>query len=300
MYVIIGATGNTGKEITHALLDNNKPVKVISRQLDHLKPFTERGAIATVGNLEDTNFLKETFAGATAVYALIPPRWDVTHWRNYQREIATSITQALKEAQVKHVVVLSSNGAQLKEGAGPVSGLHEFEEMLKQVEGLNMLSLRAGFFMQNFFGLMDMMKGMNAFGYSLNKDVKTPIVHTKDIAEVAVKHLLALDFEGFEKVFVAGNADLTMEEVATTLGKAIGKPALKYISFTPEEAKAGSLKAGIPATIAEGYNELFDALNKGTYLNDYQRTPENTTSTTLAWFAENEFAPAYQATMQNV
>jgi len=105
--------------------------------------------------------------------------------------------------------------------------------------------------------------------------------------------LLALDFSGFEKQFVPGAADLTMDEVATILGEAIGKPDLKYVTFPAADAKAGMMQAGLPETIADNYNELFDALNEGMYLNDYQRTPENTTPTTLEQFAKNEFAPAY-------
>jgi uncharacterized protein YbjT (DUF2867 family) len=227
------------------------------------------------------------------VYALIPPKWEVTDWRSYQDLVSKSFTKALRASGTKYVVVLSSNGAHLPEGAGPVTGLYYFEKDLQSIPGLNILSLRAGYFMQNLFANMGMIKGLGFFGSSLQNTVKTPIVHTDDIAEVAIKRLLALDFEGFETTFVSGAADLTMDEVATILGKAIGKPDLKYVTFSPEDGKNGMIQAGLPVTIAEGYTELFDSLNKGTYLNDYQRTIENTTPTTLEQFATNEFAPAF-------
>jgi uncharacterized protein YbjT (DUF2867 family) len=295
MYVITGATGNTGKEITEALLEAGKSVTVIGRNAERLKPFVAKGAIAAVGDLEDTAFLTKTFAGATAVYAVIPPKWDLTiNWADYQDSVGKSIHEAIKNSGVKNVVVLSSNGAQLPQGAGPVTGLHRFENLLKTNPDLNILSLRAGYFMQNLFGLMGMIKHLGFFGYSLQSHVKTPLVHTKDIAAVAVKHLLALDFKGFKSVFVSGAADLNMEEIAKILGEAIGKPDLKYVAFSYAEAKAGMLQNGIPETIADGYNELFKALNDGLYLNDYQRTPENTTPTSLEWFAKNEFVYAYQ------
>lgn len=294
MYIVTGATGNTGHEVAAALLKAGKPVTVIGRSAERLQSLVDLGAIAAIGSLEDTDFLAHTFAGATAVYAMIPPKWDLQEdWRTFQRRMGRAIADAVQQAAVPYVVVLSSNGAQLPEGAGPVTGLHEFEQMLKAVPGLNTMSLRAGYFMQNFYGLMGMIKGMGMFGYSLHNDVKVPIVHTRDIAAVATKHLLALDFSGHQHVFVPGAADLTMDEVAVILGKAIGKPGLKYVPFSPEAARAGMIQNGIPATIADGYTELFGALNNGTYLNDYQRTPENTTPTTLEWFAEHEFGPAY-------
>lgn len=295
MYVITGATGNTGSEVVNRLLAEGKEVKAISRSEEHLHSFVEKGAIAAVGELEDTNFLAKTFEGATAVYAVIPPKWDLTEdWRVFQRRIGNSIAEAIEKSGVKNVVVLSSNGAQLESGAGPVTGLHEFEERLKQIDGLNIMALRAGYFMQNFFGLVPMIENMGIFGYSLKADVKTPIVHAKDIGEVAAKHLLSLDFKGFNSVFVSGAEDLTMNEVAEILGKEIGKPNLKYMQFSREDAINRMVQNGIPQTIAEGYDELFNALNEGHYLNDYKRTPESTTPTSLKDFARNEFSHAFK------
>lgn len=294
MYVITGATGNTGKIIAEKLLAEGKAVTVVGRDENKLAPFVAKGAKAAVGELEDTAFLSQTFEGATAVYALIPPKWDIQEdWRGFQRKISKAFTQALKTAKVPYVVVLSSMGAQLPEGAGPVTGLYEFEQMLQTVEGLHILSLRPGFFMQNLYANIGMIKGLGFFGYSLNAEVSMPLVHTNDIAEVAAERLLTLDFEGYSHVFIAGERDLTMPEIAEVLGKAIGKPDLKYVSFSPEEAKAGMLQAGMPETIADGYNELFDCLNSSAYLNDYTRTPENTSRTSIEDFAK-EFAVAYQ------
>lgn len=294
MYIITGATGNTGAEITEALLAAGKKVTVIGRSADKLAGFVSKGAVAAVGSLEDEAFLTKVFTGATAVYAMIPPKWDLTSdWRTYQNVVGRAIANAIEKSGVQKVVVLSSNGAQLPNGAGPVSGLYDFEQMLKAIKGLDILSLRAGYFMQNLLTTIGMIKGMNILGYSLRNDVKTPMVHTKDIAAAGTKYLLSLDFKGFNHVFVPGAADLTMDEVANILGKAIGNPDLKYVTFPYEAAKAGMLQAGIPETIADGYNELFKSLNDGHYLNDYTRTQENTTPTTLEDFAKNEFAPAY-------
>jgi uncharacterized protein YbjT (DUF2867 family) len=275
------------------LLKAGKAVKALGRNAHKLQALAEQGAELGIGDLEDADFLSEHFAGAQAVYALIPPKWDLQEpWRNYQRRVGAAISTALERSAVKHVVVLSSNGAQMPEGAGPVSGLYEFEQMLQKIQGLNILSLRAGFFMQNFFAQIPMIKQAGIMGYSMKADVKLPIVHTDDIAAVATKHLLSLDFTGIQKVFVPGQRDLTMQEVAEVLGKAIGKPELPYVAFSPADAKAGMLQSGIPETIADGYNELFEALSSGKYLSDYQRTPENTTPTSIEDFAK-EFAAAY-------
>ncbi|GAB4497462.1 MAG: hypothetical protein OHK0019_31130 [Saprospiraceae bacterium] len=149
--------------------------------------------------------------------------------------------------------------------------------------------------MENFYGNIGLIKQAGIFGYTLGAEVRMPIVHTRDIADVATKVLLDLNFTGHTYEFVGGTADLTMKEVAAILGKAIGKPDLAYVQFSDDDAKAGMLQAGIPETIADGYNELFGALNKGIYQEGYKRTPAVTTPTSLEWFAENEFKHAFHA-----
>jgi uncharacterized protein YbjT (DUF2867 family) len=293
MYVITAATGNTGKLIAKNLLEAGKPVKVIGRSAERLAELTALGAVPAVGDLSDTNFLTQTFEGATAVYLVIPPKMDATDWTAYQRSVSNAFVDALKISKVQKAVVLSSLGAHLPEGAGPVSRLGELEHALQSVPNLDVLNLRPGFFMENFFGQADLIRHAGIIGYNLKADVPMPLTHTRDIAEVATRHLLKLDFQGQTHEDIGGAADLTMAQVAEVLGKSIGKPDLTYVAFENEAARAGMVQNGLPQTIADGYVELFDAINNGEYLNEYKRTPQNTSPTTLEWFAENQFKYAF-------
>ncbi len=295
MYIITGATGHTGKRISEDLLAAGKSVKVISRSADKVADLVSKGAVAAIGDLHDAAFLTQAFTDATAVYLMIPPKWDVTDWIAYQREIIAAYMQALTAAKVSKVVVLSSQGAHLLKGAGPVSGLAELEVALTKVPGLDALNLRPGYFMENFFANIAMIKHAGLVGASLQTDIRLPFVHTRDIAQVATRHLLNLDFSGQTHEFIGGATDLTMQEFTAIVGKAIGKPELPYITFPEADAKAGMMQAGLPETIADGYIELFDALNKGTYQEGYVRTPAVTTPTTAEWFAEHEFKYAFEA-----
>ncbi|NBB21683.1 NmrA family NAD(P)-binding protein [Runella sp. CRIBMP] len=294
MYVITGATGHTGHIIVEELIAAGKKVKAVVRNATKGGPLAEKGAQLAVGDLEDSAFLKETFKGAEAVYLMVPPKWNITDWRAYQREIIQNFVDALQGSGVKYAVVLSSMGAHMPTGAGPVSGLYDLEQALKTVAGLNVLNLRPGYFMENFLGNIGLIKAAGIQGYALNADLKVPLVHTHDIAEVAVKHFLTLDFEGHSHVFVAGAADYTMTEATAILSDAVGKP-FHYVQFSPEDARAGMIGAGLPETIADGYNELFAGLNSGEYLNGYERDASNTTPTTFEDFAKKEFAVAFNA-----
>ena len=294
MYVITGASGNTGKTIANTLLDAGKSVKVITRDAAHVADLAARGATVAVGQLNDAAFLTGAFKGATAVYTLIPPTWAVTNWRQYQTETGFAIASAIQAAGVKYVVNLSSQGAHLPEGAGPVSGLFYVETMLNSIPGLNVKHLRAGFFMQNFLAFAGMIKHMNIYGSSLKSDLKIPMVHAHDIGAVASEELLALNFTGNSVRFVAGAASLSMAEATSILGKAVGKADLPYVQFSPEDELQGALKNGLPLPIAEGYRDLYNALNFGSYQDGFERNASNTTPTTFEWFAENEFARAYE------
>jgi uncharacterized protein YbjT (DUF2867 family) len=292
MYVIVGATGNTGKRISETLLAAGKPVTVISRDAEKVKDLVAKGAIAAIGDLHDTAFLTKTFEGATAVYALIPPKWDVADWRAYQMQVATTLTLAIAQSSVKNVVNLSSQGAHQPEGAGPVSGLYYFEQMLNNIPNLNVLHLRPGYFFENLYGVKDMIQHMGILAQPLPADTKVTMVHTKDIAEIAAKHLLALDFKGSSVHFVAGASEETFGNVVKLVGKAIGKD-VPYIVSSREDFINGMKGVGIPETIALGYADLNRALSTEAYQIGYLRSSDNTTPTTLAWFIENEYKYAF-------
>lgn len=292
MYVITGATGHTGKRISEQLLAAGKPVKVISRQAGKVADLVARGAVPAIGDLSDATFLTTTFEGATAVYLMIPPKWDVTDWRAYQRELTAAFVQALQAAKVPKVVLLSSVGAHMLEGAGPVSGVAELEQALRQVEGLDVLALRPGYFMENLFASVNMIKQAGINGSTLRPDTSITMVHTSDIAEVATQRLLDLDFSGHTHEFI-GDAEYTMQEATQLIGRAIGKPDLPYIQFSPADAKAGMMQAGLPETIADGYTELEHALNGDEYRAGFVRVANTTAPVALAWFVENELKHAF-------
>src|ERR1041385_2066624 len=160
MYVVTGATGNTGRVIANRLLDAGKKVRVISRSSEHLKLFVARGAEPFVADLSDSAALAKAFAGAEAVYAMIPPSATSQDYRAEQRRASETIAGALQTAGVKHVVALSSVGADKPSGTGPVAGLHEFENKLNTISGLNVVHLRPGYFMENTLGQAQAIRAM--------------------------------------------------------------------------------------------------------------------------------------------
>ena len=112
MYVIVGATGTTGKAIAEALLNDDEKVRVIGRDAARLKPLTDRGAEAFIGSVSDATAMVRAFTGATAVYTMVPPNYAAADLRTYQQQIGEALGAALERARVPFVVNLSSLGAQ--------------------------------------------------------------------------------------------------------------------------------------------------------------------------------------------
>jgi uncharacterized protein YbjT (DUF2867 family) len=294
MYVITGATGNIGKGISLELLANGKKVRVIGRNTDKLKELGSKGAEQCIGDVTNADFVNKAFADATAVFCMIPPNFHSNNFRKEQQLVARNYVNSIKANGVKNVVLLSSIGAHLRNGAGIVDGLGDAEEYLSELKDVNVLNLRPTYFMENVFGQIGTIKQMGIAGSPVRGDLVFPIVATKDIAAVAAKHLLKLDFKGNSIAYVLGHRDITYNEIAQIIGKAIGNPNLKYIQFPYDDAKKGMVQSGfLSENVAELMVGLAEAMNNGTALNVHKRTPENTTPTSFEEFAQN-FAYAYQ------
>jgi uncharacterized protein YbjT (DUF2867 family) len=187
MYVITGATGKTGKVVTNILLDAGKKVRIICRDKAKAQELVIKGAELFQGDTSDVEFLKKAFAGAAAVYALIPQNWTSANYTAHQVKHANAMAEAMKACQVKYVVSLSSQGAHLDSGGGVVTGLGKMEKIFDAIPGLNTLHLRPSYFMENTLGMIGLIKQAGIMGSPIRPDLKFPVIATKDIGEYAAK-----------------------------------------------------------------------------------------------------------------
>jgi len=295
MYVVTGATGNTGRVVANRLLDQGKKVRVIGRNRERLQPFVARGAEAFVADLSDRAAVKQAFAGANAVYAMIPPNVASPDFRAEQRRVTAAIAAALEQAGVEHAVTLSSIGADKESGTGPVVGLQEWEQALNQIARLNVAHLRAGYFMENTLGQAAAIHAMGKAAGPLRADLKLPMIATKDIGDAAAELLLALDFSGKETRELLGQRDLSMDEATAIIGKAIEKSDLNYVQMPGEQMQPILIQMGMSPNLASLILEMAEALNSGHMRALEQRSARNTTPTSFETFVREEFVPLYQA-----
>ncbi len=292
MYVITGATGNTGKVIAEKLLAQGKKVRVIGRSDARLKPLVAQGAEAFVGDVEEAGAMTRAFTGAQAVYMLIPPNYTGENMRGYQNRVGEVYAEATVNARVPYIVNLSSVGAHLSEKAGPINGLHDHEQRLNKLNGVQILHLRPTSFMENLFGNIGLIKKMGIHGTPLRGDLSITMIATKDIAAEAAERLLRLDFSGKSVKELLGERDLTMAEVTRILGKAIGKPELPYVQFPYDDAEKAIIGIGFSPDVARNFIEMYRSMNEGVIRPTEKRSAKNTTPTSIEQFAVI-FAAAY-------
>ena len=294
-YVITGAAGNISKPLAEKLLKAGHDVTVISRHEKNIQSLISLGAHAAIGSVEDTDFLAKTFTGADAVYTMVPPHFGATDWKGYIGQIGKNFAAALKNSTVKYVVNLSSVGAHLPEGAGPVSGLYRAEQALNELTNLSIKHLRPVYFYTNLLASIPMVKHMKIIGSNFGGPEFTMVLtHPDDIAEVAFEELSRLDFTGHSYRYIASDERPT-SEIASVLGNAIGQPELPWITFTDEDSLNGMMQAGLPEEIARNYTEMGHSIQSGLFMEDYLKNrPALFGNTKMDNFAL-QFAAVYQA-----
>jgi len=293
MFVIFGATGNTGGVLASQLLAKGKKVRAVGRSRDKLGALQKAGAEIAVADLENTEAVAEALKGADAAYLLIPPNMIADDFRGYQKRVVEAVGRAVEGSSLKHVVLLSSMGAEHASGTGPIVGLYEFEQRLKRIAKLNVLAIRAGYFMPNLLANIGLMKGQGINGSPAPGSVPFTLIHPSDIGAYAAQRLERLDFTGHSAINLIGPKLVSMDEATAALGKAVGK-TFPYVQFPLEAAEAGMVQAGLKPQMAALYAEMYKGAMEGKLGPEAGTSMANGT-TSIETFAEREFAPAFRA-----
>ena len=294
MYTVLGATGHIGSVITKRLLEKGEKVRVVGRNTARLQPFVQKGAEAFIGDVADVEAMTRALQDVRAAFLMLPPGMTSPDYRAEQERENTAISSAARNAGLHYAVNLSSFGAQAPVGTGPILGCHRSEEKLNAVEKLNVLHLRAAYFMENHLAAINMIQMMGLYGGALKPDLPLPMIATRDIGAYAAERLLKLDFNGKQTQELLGERDLTMNEVTALIGRALQKPDLRYAQFPYDQVQKVLVQMGTPPKTAAYFIEMFQGLNDGIVVPTEARSAENTTPTSIETFVKEVFVPAYQ------
>jgi len=267
--IVTGSLGNISKPLAKKLAANGHDVTIISSDANKVNEIEALGAKAAIGSIADVDFLVKAFSGADVVYTMIPPNFAATNYRKYVGDSGKTYAEAIKKSGLKRIVNLSSIGADIDGGTGQISGVHDAELELNKLEGVAIKHVRAGFFYTNFYNNIPMIN-QGFMGSNYNSQTRLVMTHPRDIANIVAEELQN-SFTG-TSVRYAVSDDRTFDEIVKVLGTAVGKPELKWIEFTDEQAYDGMLQGGLSPELARNFTEMGTAIRSAILWKDFDAT----------------------------
>lgn len=256
MFVVAGVTGNTGSMAAKALAAAGKPVRGLTRR----EGAAIDGVETMVAALDDADALARAFEGAEGAYLLCPPDLADPDPVGMYARTAEAGARAARAAGVRRIVLLSSAGAHLANGTGPVRGLMEAERILADAAP-EVVMLRPGFFIDNWRGMVAPARESGVLPtFFADLGAPMPSVSTRDIGATAAA--LLLEAAPPRVVELSGPADYSVDEVARTFAQALGRDV--HPVQPPRDAWQGVLEgSGVGPAYAALLVEMYDGLSSG-------------------------------------
>lgn len=283
---ILGATGHIGHIIAEDFLKRGYLVRAIGRDKRKLHLLETKGAGPVVLNLDDGDALADAFRDAWAVFTMIPPGIQQEDFVRFQEKVGDCIVKAIEKANVKRIVNLSSVGADLSEGTGPILGLRKLEQKLNALQNLDCLvHLRPNYFMENLYGFLPMIQ-QGVIQSPMPGELKIPMVAARDIGWKAVDFLdnsqpkvrLTFDFIGPKPV--------SLKEVTGFFAQAFDFPDLRFQQISFDEEKKMLMAHNWDAKKADLMIEMERAFADGRIKTTQEMNRTHVGTTTLETFIE--------------
>jgi uncharacterized protein YbjT (DUF2867 family) len=260
MYVISGATGNTGKIATKKLLSAGKKVRALVRNVEKAGDLAALGAEIVAVDLSDGAGLERALAGAEGLYLLSPPDMGSQSFLAERTRLLGSVAAVLKKAAVPHVVFLSSVGAQHETGTGIIQTVHAGEVALRAA-GVTSTFLRAAYFVENWAAVLPVAKQDGVLPSFIAGEQRLPMVSTADIGSLAAEALLD-GARGARVLELSGPQDLTPKEVAAVVSKILGR-AIQLVEPPLDAVVPTFTSFGISADVAGLFQAMYEGIRAG-------------------------------------
>ena len=259
MYIVSGATGQTGSAVARTLLEKNLPVRVIVRSEEKGKPWEEMGAEVAIADLQDQESLTKALEGGKALYLMIPPNYQSDDMYVEASKVINAFQTAIANSSLEKLVVLSSVGGHLPSGTGPVLSLHRLEEAFKDSD-IPVTIVRPPSFMENWNSVLETVKADGVLpSFSFPLDQKYPQIDTEEIGRVGAEAMLESS-EGIQVKELAG-IQYSPNDVAAAFSRVLGKPVTAVP--IPEDQWTDVFKTFSSPRNAEIMSELFHNINAG-------------------------------------
>lgn len=259
MYIVSGATGNTGSAVTKTLLEKGLPVRVIVRSREKGAAFEKLGAEVAIADLQNAGALTEALRGGKVSYLMNPPAYQAEDQFAELEKVIASFQAAIETFALEKIVVLSSVGAHLSSGTGNILTAHKLEQAFGNTD-IPVTFVRAGSFMENWNAVLDAVKTQGVLpSFYQPLDRKVPQVAAADIGRVAA-FAMQEKTKGVEVKELAGFWT-SPAETAEAFGKVLGKE-VKAVPV-PENQWTDILQNHNSPKNAASLAEMFAGINSG-------------------------------------
>ncbi|SDQ71710.1 Uncharacterized conserved protein YbjT, contains NAD(P)-binding and DUF2867 domains [Chryseobacterium soldanellicola] len=294
--IVTGSLGNISKPLTKELISKGHDVTVISTNPERQPEIEALGAKAAIGSMENVDFLAETFTGADIVYAMEALNAGIffDHTIDFvdaNTKIGENYKEAFERSGVKNIIHLSSIGAHLSSGNGILVSHYNIEKILNELpEDVSIKFMRPVGFYYNMYSFIPTIKSQNMIIQNYGGDEKEPWVSPLDIASVIAEEI-EKPFNGREVRYIASE-EISPNEIAETLGEAIGNPDLKWLEISDEDLLNNLINAGMNPKTAKGFVEMNTARRESALYEDYYKNRPVLGKTKVKDFAK-DFAKVY-------
>jgi uncharacterized protein YbjT (DUF2867 family) len=249
-YLITGATGNIGSLVVGRLLDRGVRPRILVRDAEKARSRYGDRVDTFVGDFSDATTMTAALTGVNA-FLLVSSVDDLVACD----EVAAN---AAKAVGVKHLVKISSMAVPQKNiGTGV---WHAQGEAAVRGSGVPFTFIRPAGFMENCLWWARSIKSEGVVRSSAG-DGKTPVIHSEDIADIAVKALTQQSYIG-ESLPVTGPEMLSYPEMLAKISAVIGK-TLRYETLSDEEERRQLIARNRPAHMVEALSSVFRATREG-------------------------------------
>ncbi len=260
MYTVIGITGKTGGMAATALLRHGQKVRGIVRNATKGVEWRERGAEIVAAELSDKEQMARALEGSEGVYIMLPTYFEAQDMFSENTRDLASLKHAVMASGVRKVVFLSSIGAERGTGTGAILKLHEMEETFSSLP-ISAVAIRAGWFMENFHGLIPSARETGVHWSFLDPlNLRVPMIATKDIGTLAAE-LLQQTWSGHRVIELAAEPALSPTVVASTFSKVFGREI--KASIIPRDQWISTYQSwGLTPRSSEAMAEMIEGFNR--------------------------------------
>lgn len=288
-------TGHIGSVVADQLVESGHKVTLLARNAAKVQHLVERGAQVAEGSLSDRGFVREATAKMDALFWLTPLDPTTDQVRREQNRLGENAAAAINANRIVRVVNLSSIGAQHDSGLGPISGLHDVEELLNQT-GAYITHVRASSFYENYLMQAGGIAQAGCVFYALPPDMYLPQIATRDIGLWIADRLLGETWRERTIFELHGPERLTMAEAAAAIGRGLGRD-LQHVEVSEEDERQGMLAVGLGANFAEAVVEMHAGFRAGLVQTPDPRATVVRTPTTFEEFAATVIRPAVESVL---